>query len=640
MHIRPAARSVLPGDRFDMELWLRSDAHIAGFQTDVLTSGFPLKILAIETGPAFTGADILLESRGVDVTFPNDELQAVGVYLQPDQAPVPPGEHLALRLTVEAELLSVVNPASAELRTRYVEVLTQTGEVFAGFDSDSDITVLPTGSSRPTPPTPIPTATPGDEPSPCDSPCVVPSVNFDSSGVYVAIDCDTATPGLQSRCERRLAGASHITFTNTSGSAKSVGGFRIAIDDRFFQTPLPSFASQLDGNPDFNDGQLGLDWQCSATQGFFSSTAYLSCEYNGAVAPTVRSGETVVLATHTGPLGFRQTLEASIDEGDGSLLGSCASRVYAMLCYGASAGGFESAFTGSVSVELPPEPITPGSEFVLTVSQEASTETAGVQLDIHFDNDLLVIERIRLAEGFENGLLLSGYGGMTLNDTIELANRAGVLPNLALFWVPGSGITHAGSATPFEIQMRALNAGTSPLLLAGDEMIDDGGALMRTTTQSKSLTIVQDATSTPTPSPTATPSPTSTAATGTPTPTPTETAVTATATPTTTVTAFPTVPPTVLTGGPSPVSTVAGVSTPPTGTTGGTDQRPANPISSSGASGQPQNPITSTVSQSPTGVPSAGWGADPRGLAPGVISLVLAIGLVGGLLTLTGVRRR
>jgi hypothetical protein len=164
---------------------------------------------------------------------------------------------------------------------------------------------------------------------------------------------------------------------------------------------------------------------------------------------------------------------------------------------------------GAASLSLAPSSITvpPGSQFQVTVKQQASVVTSGVQLNFTFDPSLLQIVSVDKSTAYAHASLI--YGEVLPNGedhtgpaAISDANTTGTLKNVAAFFIPGSGSVQPGPQDFLLITLQARSAtGTSQIGLTDTSMVDDAGNDLAVTGSGGEVVVQSGAAAPPTPVP-------------------------------------------------------------------------------------------------------------------------------------------
>jgi hypothetical protein len=133
-----------------------------------------------------------------------------------------------------------------------------------------------------------------------------------------------------------------------------------------------------------------------------------------------------------------------------------------------------SASSADIAVSPASQNVSTSSLLTLTVSQNATIDTSGIQVDLSFDPLVLHITDLVTASSYSSASLLAGLAPQTTQQAMAEANQTGILPNLAAFFT-GSTTVPAGITDAIQITLRACKPGTSTVSLAGYTMLDSIG---------------------------------------------------------------------------------------------------------------------------------------------------------------------
>jgi hypothetical protein len=142
------------------------------------------------------------------------------------------------------------------------------------------------------------------------------------------------------------------------------------------------------------------------------------------------------------------------------------------------------------TLKISPATVTtsPNGEFVVEIVQNASVVTTGAQADVKFDKSLLEVLKVEKGAKYENAQLLMGVTSNNEQNTpvaqepqqvYDAANNTtGIIENIAVFLVSGSGTIETGDQVAFTVTFRARKnvSGTSAIELLGPAIIKEGDA--------------------------------------------------------------------------------------------------------------------------------------------------------------------
>jgi hypothetical protein len=183
------------------------------------------------------------------------------------------------------------------------------------------------------------------------------------------------------------------------------------------------------------------------------------------------------------------------------------------------------ALAGSLSIDPASQSVQNGSQFKLSIRDNADVVLTGAQTDFSFDQTKLSIKSVVRGTDWTGSSLTAGVAPQTLAQAITEANTTGTLKNLTLFFSPGAGSVAVGNHVFVSITMTANSCGEATLNLGGTrEMLDIDSNSITPSTSGGSVTVkCPEPTTTPTqtteptvgPAPTSTPTPSIPASTGT-----------------------------------------------------------------------------------------------------------------------------
>jgi hypothetical protein len=122
--------------------------------------------------------------------------------------------------------------------------------------------------------------------------------------------------------------------------------------------------------------------------------------------------------------------------------------------------------------------VASGAQFEVKVIQTTPFAPTGAQADLQFDPSLLQVVGVEAGEPYASATFLVGVAPQTTQEAIGEANTTGLLKNMAVFILPGTGTAgSAGDNVAFKLTMKAREfSGTSSLKLAGFvQMLDENG---------------------------------------------------------------------------------------------------------------------------------------------------------------------
>lgn len=120
--------------------------------------------------------------------------------------------------------------------------------------------------------------------------------------------------------------------------------------------------------------------------------------------------------------------------------------------------------------------VPPGTPITVSIQQSANFVTTGAGADFSFDPSLLQITSVTAGTAYKKATLLYGVAPNTGAAAIAQANTTGILPNIAAFFIPGSGSIPAGQTIFVNILMTAGSTqGTSPTTISKLEMLNGEG---------------------------------------------------------------------------------------------------------------------------------------------------------------------
>ncbi len=367
------------------ELRLDCDTDTFGIQTYCFASPSVSQDVAVVitnqsgSGSEIAGFNFILNNAdisiieplpGVDTTPPNHnnnpdfneaEISASGWEcgpVNPDQTPGGPSSESLLSCFNGQGSVSIADGASLVLGVVHYRTGVHAGStpIFIDFAAFYDSSFLELGSCQPTIETEMNCHGAVVEMQPPSPPVGTPTPS--NTAFEMAIDCDSASEGIQSECtiEPGQAVDAPIVVTNRTSIDERLGalGFYLDNDDTSVLAPNASDGNPptgRDGNPDFNEGGLtSPNWLCApptpspdVTPGGPTSESFIGC-FNGypATAQLIAAGESIVIATVR--LTASSNGEAHLAIRDGNLysanfgeLGTCNGFVnIAMACPGAT----------------------------------------------------------------------------------------------------------------------------------------------------------------------------------------------------------------------------------------------------------------------------------------------------------------
>ncbi|HET6615967.1 MAG TPA: hypothetical protein VFH62_08775, partial [Dehalococcoidia bacterium] len=179
-----------------------------------------------------------------------------------------------------------------------------------------------------------------------------------SDAVYLALDCDTATAGVQDACAFPSGTTSvqvDVVLGNTTASSFELGAFNftVAAGPQQIADPPVGADANFNSNPDFNESAISVGtWSCTppapdndADADPSVAQSLLSCFNADAVGPLIAAGSTLKLATITyttsdGPAGLAIDV-ADVGDVDGNPVLSCFGPNAACIGAGFSVGSAE-----------------------------------------------------------------------------------------------------------------------------------------------------------------------------------------------------------------------------------------------------------------------------------------------------------
>lgn len=169
-----------------------------------------------------------------------------------------------------------------------------------------------------------------------------------------------------------------------------------------------------------------------------------------------------------------------------------------MVCYDAIPFFDRSLGSAGITLESAPGPTGGATSFAVDVVQSADVATRIIQVDLHFDREILELRELVPGDVYDDALSVSGVAGQTEADAIKEANRTGTLRNVSL--VHDAGMVPPGEHTAFRATFFARRRGVSPVVVSGQEMLDADFQEMEVVAQESSLSAsVLAAAATPTP---------------------------------------------------------------------------------------------------------------------------------------------
>ncbi len=199
-----------------------------------------------------------------------------------------------------------------------------------------------------------------------------------------------------------------------------------------------------------------------------------------------------------------------------------------------ASGNVASADGATLRVDPPTSTVAVGSTFTVNIVQNASVPTSGAGADVVFAPAAIHLDSVQAGPPYASASMLAGVAPQTVQNAIDESNMTGVLKNLAVFFLPGTGSVSSGDQIGFTLTFRGVSDSSPSIDLANGEVLDTTGTSLTVTTTGGAVTVGAGG-STPTPSPTATETGTATE-TSVPTDTPVPGAPTATTTSTSTAT--------------------------------------------------------------------------------------------------------
>jgi hypothetical protein len=119
------------------------------------------------------------------------------------------------------------------------------------------------------------------------------------------------------------------------------------------------------------------------------------------------------------------------------------------------------------------------SDVAVKIVQSADFATIGAQASISFDPSILQIEAVEAGQLYADASFVIGVSdadnGIQQDATaaIDESNTTGMLQNVAVYFVPGSGSVPAGDADFLILTMRSVREGTSQIQLTGPIQMGD-----------------------------------------------------------------------------------------------------------------------------------------------------------------------
>ena len=169
----------------------------------------------------------------------------------------------------------------------------------------------------------------------------------------------------------------------------------------------------------------------------------------------------------------------------GRVLGVLAALAAVAVLFGPAPTPSQAVGNPTLSVSAPDRTVNPGDTFTVTVMQDTTGNgaTAGTEADIGFDKNLVqVVSVAAAAPSFtqDGAAFTLGVQPQTTAQAIADANSSGVLQNVAAFYTPGTTTVPAGLERLRERNLSGRDGrlGTSPIVLSGQSMIDEFGALV------------------------------------------------------------------------------------------------------------------------------------------------------------------
>ena len=134
--------------------------------------------------------------------------------------------------------------------------------------------------------------------------------------------------------------------------------------------------------------------------------------------------------------------------------------------------------TPSFRVDPGTQNVASGSTFEVNIVQTTAFSPTAAQTDLQFDPSLVQVVNAEAGAPYASATFLVGVAPQTTAEAIAEANTTGVLKNMAVFILPGTGTAgSAGDNVAFKVTMRAKDfSGASPLRFAGFiQMLDENG---------------------------------------------------------------------------------------------------------------------------------------------------------------------
>src|SRR5262249_10944716 len=132
------------------------------------------------------------------------------------------------------------------------------------------------------------------------------------------------------------------------------------------------------------------------------------------------------------------------------------------------------ASSATIVMTPPAQQAVVNTSFNVTITQNATVQTKGVQTDVAFDPMRLHLISVSRGGPYATASLLMGVAPQTPAQAIWEANQTGVLKNLATVYLVGQTIP-VGPADALVISMLPCTPGTSTLSMSHYEMLDDAG---------------------------------------------------------------------------------------------------------------------------------------------------------------------
>ncbi len=154
----------------------------------------------------------------------------------------------------------------------------------------------------------------------------------------------------------------------------------------------------------------------------------------------------------------------------------------------------------TLRIEGPGAAVPAGDTFEVGITLDASVPTTGAQVNLTFDPAQAQVVDVTPGAAYAGGILAFGSADDGSNASVEAlvarANATGELRNVAVFFLPGSGLVPPGKTEFLLITMRAIDGSTGPAALGLDELdaspiqvLDEAGTVLPVTTSGAEVAI-------------------------------------------------------------------------------------------------------------------------------------------------------